>query len=954
MSFIVRNIKIPAGAVELPDLGIEIAAGEDYDMLAESAHDVQDSALVGGDLNTQINGGNLIVLDPKDGVTVLSQANSVLVCQVHNDPNWGIRGAVINDLDDVDTTGFATGDVLQLGVSGNFEVSTPSALAADIALGDLSDVTDGTAHTLGEFYILQGDGSGGHTMVNGATDNTLFVPFLEDTAGAVVGGGVQADITLTYNPSTNKVDVSIDDNYLRNDGDTLDSGTLNIASGASLVGALGSVMSWAVAPTSGNHLANKEYVDSVASGLDTKDSVHMATTPAGGNLTGYSASGGGAGSGSFTGIDLTAFDGALPHVPQIGHRILIKDQTDAKQNGIYVLTSVGGSPIATICDAERSADFDGTPAAEVSAGSFVFVEHGDANANTGWVLTGTGILTLNVDDILWSQFSGSGTFTAGAGLGLNGTEFFLDVSNLSSIAVVGTDEIAFNDTTDTTTKKRTFSNVISDLGIYTDGNLTASDGVLITVGGDIQMDITGLASGGAPSLLAEMVFDAGGTGIHNKATVGAFFNGLDVVYGITADGILVRTADDTYASRTITASIIAGLEGADIVNGDGVAGDPTVGIDILNLSASGNAMATTDLLLMYDGTNNVKVTGQQISDGVSAILGGLGNAYTTIQGDTGSAAAGSSTDTLAFQGAANGGITTVATDSAPDTVTFAMDLPDLLAGVGTVDVADILAVGEGANTVSYTFQEMVDDLGIVNGVGAGTGILVGDGAGNYSNVSIAVDGVGALDGLAIANADGTAGNPTVGLDINGNAAAGEDLAATDKVIGYNVSGTANETFTGQEVANGVSTILGFGGLAVTTIGGQEVLTLIDTTRSNKVLSVCDTSVNWSENNVGNNDWLNIGGAVDALSGYIVPLNATIVKVTAHTADNNGNTKPIQLYIDGALDSTIGTFAGLAGEDSFEDVTVNIDVIQGAKLRLRGATGGKIEDTVITLWLKWRG
>ena len=952
MSFIVRNkTALPAVPVLLDDLGIEIPAGADYDMLDESAQDVQASGQTGGDLNAEINAGNLIVLDPRDGVTELSQANSITVVQVHNDPQWGIRGALINDLDDVDTTGAVTGDVLQLGGAGDYTVVSPSVLGGNIALGDLSDVIDASGQVLGEFYILQGDGAGNNVMVNGATDNTLFVPFLEDTTGNVVGGGVQNDLTFTYNVATNKMDVSVDDNFLRNTGDTLDSGTLNIASGASIVVATGGTLTITDAPVNNTDAANKAYVDSVAQGTDVKDSVRLATTPAAGDIGGtYNAAGGTAASGAFVGATDT-LDGT---VVSVNDRVIIKDQTDPKQNGIYVVTAVGGGT----ADYERAPDQDGSPASEVSSGNLAFVEIGTVNGNTSWIVTGSGILTLNTDDINWTQFSGSGSFTAGAGLGLNGSEFFLDVNNLSGVAAVGTDEIAFNDVTDNSTKKRSFDSIIADLGIFTDANLTASDGVLITAGGDIQMDITGLPTGGAPSLLAEMVFDAGGTGTQNKATVADFFNGLNVPYGISADGIVVRTADDTYAARAITSSANAGEEGALVTNGDGVLGNPTIGIDVNGLTASGNSMASTDELLMYDGTNNVKVSGQQISDGVSAILGGLGNAYTTIQGDTGSATAGSSTDTLAFLGAVNGGITTIATDSAPDTVSFAFDLPDLPAGVGTIDLTDSIAVGEGINTVTYTFQEMVDDLGIPSGIGALSGLIVGDGAGNYFARTIDVDGVGNLDGLAIADADGIAANPTIGLDILNTPSAAEEFAATDKIVAYNDSGTANESFTGQEVADGVSTMLGFGGIAVTTInattGTQDVLTLVDPSRANKILSVGDTSINWSENRVSNNDWLQIGGAVDALSGYIVPLNATIVKVTAHTANNKGNTKPIILYVNGAVNSTIGTFAGPSGEDTFENVTLDIDLAAGDKLRLRGGTGGKIEDTVITLWLKWRG
>ena len=61
-----------------------------------------------------------------------------------------------------------------------------------------------------------------------------------------------------------------------------------------------------------------------------------------------------------------------------------------------------------------------------------------------------------------------------------------------------------------------------------------------------------------------------------------------------------------------------------------------------------------------------------------------------------------------------------------------------------------------------------------------------------------------------------------------------------------------------------------------------------------------------------------------------------------------------LYINGVLDSTVATFTGVAGEKTYEDVTLDIDVAAGDKLSLRGGLGGDIEDTVITLWLKWRG
>ena len=98
-----------------------------------------------------------------------------------------------------------------------------------------------------------------------------------------------------------------------------------------------------------------------------------------------------------------------------------------------------------------------------------------------------------------------------------------------------------------------------------------------------------------------------------------------------------------------------------------------------------------------------------------------------------------------------------------------------------------------------------------------------------------------------------------------------------------------------------------------------------------------------------------GNSNDALNGWIAPLDSTLIRVTAHTSDDKGNSKEVDLYIDGANNGAVVSFVAVAGENEFIDETLNIDIDQGEKIRLRGdAAGGKIEDTVITLWFKWRG
>jgi hypothetical protein len=63
---------------------------------------------------------------------------------------------------------------------------------------------------------------------------------------------------------------------------------------------------------------------------------------------------------------------------------------------------------------------------------FTFVSEGTVNGNTSWVLTTDNPITLDTTPLTFTQFAGAGTFTAGLGLDLNGTEFVLDLSEVDT------------------------------------------------------------------------------------------------------------------------------------------------------------------------------------------------------------------------------------------------------------------------------------------------------------------------------------------------------------------------------------------------------------------------------------------------------------------------------------------------------------------------------------------
>ena len=143
-------------------------------------------------------------------------------------------------------------------------------------------------------------------------------------------------------------------------------------------------------PTATTDAATKNYVDSVAQGLDVKASVVAGTT---GDISL-------AGTQTIDGVAVVA-----------GDRVLVKAQNNASENGIYVAAAGAWA---------RSSDTDSW-AKLVSA--FTFIEGGTTLADTGWVCTVQPGGTLGSTPVTWAQFSGAGTYVAGTGLTLTGNEF---------------------------------------------------------------------------------------------------------------------------------------------------------------------------------------------------------------------------------------------------------------------------------------------------------------------------------------------------------------------------------------------------------------------------------------------------------------------------------------------------------------------------------------------------
>jgi hypothetical protein len=188
-------------------------------------------------------------------------------------------------------------------------------------------------------------------------------------------------------------------------------------------------------PTSAQDAATKNYVDNAVQGLDAKPSVKAASV---GNLTL-------SGTQTVDGIALVAAD-----------RVLVKDQSTASQNGVYLVAAGAWT---------RAADMDTW--VEVP-GSYVFVEQGTVNADSGWVATADQGGTLGSTSVTFVQFSGAGQVVAGTGLTKTGNS--IDVGAGTGI-LANANDVAI----DTSVVARKFTQLIGN-GVNTSFSVTHSLG----------------------------------------------------------------------------------------------------------------------------------------------------------------------------------------------------------------------------------------------------------------------------------------------------------------------------------------------------------------------------------------------------------------------------------------------------------------------------------------------
>ena len=380
------------------------------------------------------------------------------------------------------------------------------------------------------------------------------------------------------------------------------------------------------APTSNTDIANKQYVDAIAQGLNPKQAVKCATTA---NIT------------------LSGLQTIDTYTTLAGDRVLVKNQSASAENGIYIASSGAWT---------RSTDMDVW--SEVS-GAYTVILNGSANANTGWVCTAADTGTIGVTAMPWVQFSGTNTYYAGTGLSLLANTFSIantgvtaasygsaskslsaTVNAQGQLTALSAQDIAIaasqitSGTIDTARIAGSYTG-ITGVGTLTAGTWNAST-IGVAYGGTGATSLTGYVKGSGTSAFtaSATIPNTDISGLGTMSTQNA--NNVSITGGSATLGTLITSALTGYlygngvnavtASTTIPNTAITGLgsmstQNSNNVNitGGTITGLTNLGADYLQFNTSATVTAAVGKIWWDGGTTvnvgmTTNVTGHALED----------------------------------------------------------------------------------------------------------------------------------------------------------------------------------------------------------------------------------------------------------------------------------------------------------------------------------------------------
>jgi hypothetical protein len=498
-------------------------------------------------------------------------------------------------------------------------------------------------------------GAGGSVPYQTAANTTAF---LASASGVLVGGNPP---TFSTTPTlTGSNFTAIPNAALSNSSVTI--GTTAVALGATSTTLAGlTSVTLTQDPTLALQAATKQYVDTVAStGIHFHEPVRVEA-PTNLNATYNNGTAGVGATLTNAGTQLAlVIDGVTLSVAD---RVLVYEQTDETENGIYVVTDVGS--VSTNWILTRSSDANTFVSASpdgLSEGSTVFVQQGTTGAGETYTCNTPGTITFGTTNITFAQISSAQIYSAGTGLTLSGTQFSLTSPVATTLGGTGL-------TTFTAANRAIFSSGTTTL---TAGTLpAAAGGTGHTAYTDGQL-LIGKTSDG--SLTQSTLTQGTGITISNGSGAITVTNSApDQTVSLTGGG--TTTIGGSYPSFSISSAdqyvgTVTSVGGTGTVSGITLTGSVTstgsltlggtLSVDLASATVTGTlpvanggtgVTASTGSVAVVLSTSPTLVTpilGAASATSIANALGAVGTPSYTFTGDLNTGMWSPAADTLAF------------------------------------------------------------------------------------------------------------------------------------------------------------------------------------------------------------------------------------------------------------------------------------------------------------------
>jgi hypothetical protein len=626
---------------------------------------------------------------------------------------------------------------------------TGTITLAGAALGfqNFSVIGDGNS----TYYVIADSATGDFevgigTYTSSGTTLSRTTILSSSNAGSPVSfvAGIK-DVFVTYPASRAVYQNEAGNATVQGDFGTINAAVANLTAAALTTGTVSTT------PSGANDIANKNYVDNlVASGTHYHEPVRVES-PINLNAT-YNNGASGVGA-TLTNAGTQAalvIDGVTMVVAD---RVLVYEQTNQTQNGVYVVTNVGSGSTNWVLTRASDADtYVVSSANGLSEGSTFFVREGVTGTGETYTCNVSGPITFGTTNITFAQISITQIYSAGTGLALTGTQF-----RIADTGTAGTYGSA------------------SAVPVFTtnaQGQVTAVTNTNIAISGTaVSGDIAGQAGSVANALTAGTFLTSGGT--YNGSAARTF--AVDATSANTASKVVARDASGNFSAGTITATL------------SGAATSAT--------TATNLAGGAANRLAVQSGAG---ATGFVVAPTVSGqVLRWNGSSFDYVAGTISGAALGGNISTLTFGTFLTGtsyngtGAVTLGTNATNANTASTLVARDASGNFSAGTITAALTGNATTATTAGTITSQANSATITaTSANTANQIVLRDASGNFSAGTITAS---------------LSGNATTSSSTSGNAASATVLQTARTIGGVSFNGSANINLPGVNTAGNQNT-----------------------------------------------------------------------------------------------------------------------------------------------------